>query len=115
HDILSIFSGLRPLVTGKQATTSKLSREHYIEISASGLVSVAGGKWTTYRRMAEDAIDAAIQRELLPAKPCISRRVRLHGAPAGVERAVALSRYGTDAAVIEELYRTDASLAQPLD
>jgi glycerol-3-phosphate dehydrogenase len=115
HDILSIFSGLRPLVTGKQAKTSKLSREHYIEISASGLVTVAGGKWTTYRRMAEDTIDAAIKREMLPAKPCISRRVRLHGAPAEAGQVGALSRYGTDAAVIEELYRADASLTQRLD
>jgi glycerol-3-phosphate dehydrogenase len=115
HDILSIFSGLRPLVTGKQVKTSKLSREHYIEISASGLVTVAGGKWTTYRRMAEDTIDAAIKRELLPGRPCISKRVRLHGAPAQLEQASALSRYGTDAAAIEDLYRTDASLMQRLD
>jgi glycerol-3-phosphate dehydrogenase len=115
RDILSIFSGLRPLVTGKQATTSKLSREHYIEVSASGLVTVAGGKWTTYRRMAEDTIDAAIKRELLPAKPCISRRVRLHGAPAEVEHASTLSRYGADATAVEALYRTDKSLMQLLD
>jgi glycerol-3-phosphate dehydrogenase len=115
HDILSVFSGLRPLVTGKQAKTSKLSREHYIEVSASGLVTVAGGKWTTYRRMAEDTIDAAIKRELLPARPCISKRVRLHGAPALVDQASATSRYGTDAAAIEELYRADASLTQRLD
>jgi glycerol-3-phosphate dehydrogenase len=115
HDILSIFSGLRPLVTGKQATTSKLSREHYIEISASGLVTVAGGKWTTYRRMAEDTIDAAIKRELLPARFCVSKRVRLHGAPAEGEQTGQLSRYGTDAAIIEDLCRRNASLTQKLD
>ena len=49
EDILSVFSGLRPLVTGKQSTTSRISREHHIDVSASGLVTVAGGKWTTYR------------------------------------------------------------------
>jgi glycerol-3-phosphate dehydrogenase len=114
-DILSIFSGLRPLVTGKQATTSKLSREHYIEVSASGLVTVAGGKWTTYRRMAEDTIDAAIRRGLLPAKPCISKQVRLHGAPAQVESSYRLSRYGTDAGAIEALCSAGPLLAQQLD
>jgi glycerol-3-phosphate dehydrogenase len=115
HDILSIFSGLRPLVTGKQVKTSKLSREHYIEISASCLVTVAGGKWTTYRRMAEDTIDAAIKRGLLPARPCISKSVRLHGAPADAGPAGALSRYGTDAAAIEDLCRADATLTHLLD
>ncbi len=59
-DILSVFSGLRPLVTGKAATTSKISREHHIDASPTGLITVAGGKWTTYRRMAEDAIRFAV-------------------------------------------------------
>ena len=100
-DILSIFSGLRPLVTGKQANTSKLSREHHIDISASGMVTVAGGKWTTYRRMAEDTLDFAIEHKLLTRRKCVSKGIRLHGAPtAGSAQPLPLpplAAYRTDA------------------
>ena len=59
-DVRSVFAGLRPLLGGKgEGATGRLSREHRVEVSAQRLVSVMGGKWTTYRRMAEDAIDAA--------------------------------------------------------
>lgn len=114
-DILSIFSGLRPLVTGTKSSTAKLSREHYIEVSPAGLVTVAGGKWTTYRLMAEDTINAAIERGLLGAKPCVSRTVRLHGAPAAAEPSGPLSRYGTDADAIQRLYTEDPKLRELLD
>jgi glycerol-3-phosphate dehydrogenase len=118
-DILSIFSGLRPLVTGNQANTSKLSREHHIDLSASGMVTVAGGKWTTYRRMAEDTLDFAIQHNLLPPKPCVSKGIRLRGAPsaadANAQHAYPLSHYGTDAGAVGKLLTGDPSLAAPLD
>jgi glycerol-3-phosphate dehydrogenase len=115
-DILSVFSGLRPLVTGRQASTAKLSREHTIEFSPTGLVTIAGGKWTTYRRMAEDTIDAVIDRQMLPSRRCVSRKVRLHGAPPGcVNHAETLARYGTDAIAIESLHQEDAALALRLD
>ena len=68
-DILSIFSGLRPLVTGKENKTSKLSREHHIDASQSGMITVAGGKWTTYRRMAQDTLDFRHQAIPPPASP----------------------------------------------
>jgi len=68
-DIRSAFAGLRPLIARRTANTAALSREHSIEISSSGLVTVCGGKWTTYRRMAQDAIDAAIRSAgLVPAR-----------------------------------------------
>lgn len=118
-DILSIFSGLRPLVTGNKASTSKLSREHHIEMSASGMVTVAGGKWTTYRRMAEDTLDFAIRNKLLPLKACVSREVRLHGAPsmaqAKLQMALPLSQYGSDAAAVRQLCADEPSLATRLD
>ncbi len=61
-DILSIFSGIRPLVTkGDEESSAAISREHTVLISRSGLITVAGGKWTTYRKMAEDTIDQAIE------------------------------------------------------
>jgi glycerol-3-phosphate dehydrogenase len=56
EDIRSVFAGLRPLIQGRRDNTAKLSRSHQVEASASGLVNVRGGKWTTYRKMAEDTI-----------------------------------------------------------
>jgi glycerol-3-phosphate dehydrogenase len=113
-DILSVFSGLRPLVTGKSATTSKLSREHHIDTSPTGLITVAGGKWTTYRRMAEDTLSFAIKHQMLPPKPCVTAGVRLHGAPNASDPGP-LSRYGTDAAEIERLQQSSPELAQRID
>lgn len=70
-DVLSAFAGIRPLVSGEGATTASLSREHTLRVEPhSGLLSVAGGKWTTYRRMAEQAVDLAQRLGQLPAKPC---------------------------------------------
>lgn len=114
-DILSVFSGLRPLVTGSQAKTSKLSREHTIEVSTSGLITVAGGKWTTYRRMAEDTLAAAIHHGMLPDRACVTRKVRLHGAPERPPSPSSLSRYGTEAAEISAMWASDSQMATPLD
>jgi glycerol-3-phosphate dehydrogenase len=113
-DILSVFSGLRPLVTGKSATTSKLSREHHIDTSPTGLITVAGGKWTTYRRMAEDTLDFAIKHGMLPQKACITDDVRLHGAPAA-KSSDALSRYGTDAEEVVRLQQLWPGFAAAID
>ena len=115
-DILSVFSGLRPLVTGKEAKTSKLSREHHIDASASGLITIAGGKWTTYRRMAQDALDFAIGKHILKeAKPCVTPSLLLHGAQAGLDHADPISRYGSDAAYIRALMKQEPVLAQCID
>ncbi len=78
-DILSVFTGIRPLVkTSDVANTAALSRDHTIEISASGLLTIAGGKWTTYRHMAEDAVDHAIVLGKLDERPCLTRNLRIH-------------------------------------
>ena len=69
-DIRSAFAGLRPLVNRSAVATSRLSREHVVEVSPSGLVTVAGGKWTTYRKMAQDAIDAAERAGKMDPVPC---------------------------------------------
>jgi glycerol-3-phosphate dehydrogenase len=115
-DILSIFSGLRPLVTGKSATTSKLSREHHIDVSPTGLITIAGGKWTTYRRMAEDALNFAISHQMLPKQPCRTREIRIHGAPIpGAPAAGPLSRYGSDAEEISLLMAADPALTATVD
>jgi glycerol-3-phosphate dehydrogenase len=119
-DILSIFSGLRPLVTGKENTTSKLSREHHIDIAKSGLVTVAGGKWTTYRQMAEDTLNAAIRGGLLEARKCVTRTVALRGCPAaGCTQEPAedpyLAEYGTDVEDIRAIAQQSPELSATID
>ena len=66
-----MFAGLRPLVKGKTKRTAALSRDHLITVADSGLITITGGKWTTYRRMAEDVIDIAIEKTNLPKKICM--------------------------------------------
>jgi glycerol-3-phosphate dehydrogenase len=78
-DVLSVFTGIRPLVKASEdSSTSSLSREHTIEISGSGLLTIAGGKWTTYRNMAEDAVDHAIVLGRLEEQPCVTRHLPIH-------------------------------------
>jgi len=78
-DVLSVFTGIRPLVKASaDSSTSSLSREHTIEISGSGLLTIAGGKWTTYRNMAEDAVDHAIVLGRLEDQPCVTRNLPIH-------------------------------------
>jgi len=79
-DIDGVYAGLRPLLAGESEETSKLSREHAVAVPAPGLVAIAGGKYTTYRVMAADAVDAAVQ--FVPARvaPSITAKVSLLGA-----------------------------------
>ena len=79
-DILSLFSGIRPLVKGAAKNTASLSRGHTIEIDEAGLLTVTGGKWTTYRRMAEDAIDQASHLAGLEARRSITEKLQMPGA-----------------------------------
>lgn len=78
-DVLSVFTGIRPLVkAGDESNTAALSRDHTINISSSGLLTIAGGKWTTYRHMAEDAVDHAIVLGRLSEQPCVTQRLPIH-------------------------------------
>jgi glycerol-3-phosphate dehydrogenase len=79
EEILSVWSGLRPLVRKGGVKTSKLSRDHTIFVSSSGLITVTGGKWTTYRRMGQDTIDRAALVAALPARPSPTLELKLHG------------------------------------
>jgi glycerol-3-phosphate dehydrogenase len=80
QDVRSVFAGLRPLVcSGSGANTAALSRDHTLLVSASGLVSVTGGKWTTYRSMAEDTIDRATAVAGLVARSSMTAGLHLHG------------------------------------
>jgi glycerol-3-phosphate dehydrogenase len=115
-DILSIFTGIRPLVRkGKGASTSKLSRDHVIVVSESGMVTITGGKWTTARRMGEDCVNRVIEVAGLAGEPCRTVDLRLHGAGEGnAPSQAANGLYGTDAAQIEELAIAEPELSKPL-
>jgi glycerol-3-phosphate dehydrogenase len=79
-DILSTFAGLRPLAAGgEQGSTKEVSRHHKVLVSPTGLISVLGGKWTTYRKMGEDAIDNAIIVGGLPPRKCQTENLPIHG------------------------------------
>ena len=80
EDVVGVYAGLRPLVSGDAASTAKLSREHSITIPAPGLVTIAGGKYTTYRVMAEDTIDRAFESIGVPIPPTVSDEIPLVGA-----------------------------------
>lgn len=79
-DVLSVWSGLRPLLSAPRGNgTADLVREHAVRMSASGLVTIAGGKWTSYRRMAKDAVDFACKAAGLPQRPCVTVNLVLNG------------------------------------
>ena len=79
-DISGVYAGLRPLLSGEHEETSQLSREHAISRSPRGMVSVAGGKYTTYRVMARDAVDAAVGELGMHVPPCVTHQIPLIGA-----------------------------------
>lgn len=118
-EVLSMWSGLRPLVR-KQGTTgtAALSREHTVLVSHSGLVSITGGKWTTYRRMGEDAVDIASKSASLTPSPSRTADLRLHGwseAAASLSDAEhELAVYGSDQAAIDALAASSPAFAEPL-
>jgi glycerol-3-phosphate dehydrogenase len=114
-DILSVFTGIRPLVkAGDPANTAALSREHTITISKSGLLTIAGGKWTTYRKMAEDCVDQALVLARLDEKPCVTQTLAIHGCHREAGDKGSLAGYGSDASHIGELIRQEPELGTPL-
>jgi glycerol-3-phosphate dehydrogenase len=112
EEILSVFSGLRPLVRKGDAKTSKLSRDHTILVSPTGLVTVTGGKWTTYRRMGQDAIDRAAEVAGLKKSPSRTLDLKLHGWTPEPTTSMSAweSGYGSDLPALKALAGEDASL-----
>jgi len=114
-DVLSVFAGIRPLVrTAGKASTAALSRDHVIHIDRSGLVSVMGGKWTTYRHMAEDCVDQAATLGQLPERACVTQSLRIHGFHGAARKFGSLSVYGSDALEIRKLIAADFQLGELL-
>lgn len=112
-DILSVFAGLRPLVKAAAGDTKSLSREHELIVSDSGLITLTGGKWTTYRRMGEDAVDLATESGGLPPRPSVTSALRLHAWAENSGRNH-WHVYGRDAAAIHALPGADVRLHRDL-
>lgn len=110
-DVLSAFAGLRPLAApGKDTNkTKEISRSHKLIVSKSELITITGGKWTTYRKMAMDVVDKAIQLGKLAAVDCKTRTIKIHGYTAGPEQG-ALAVYGVDAGGIRALIAAQPAL-----
>ncbi len=98
-DIIGVYAGLRPLLTGETDATSKLSREHAVVVRAPGLVTVAGGKYTTYRVMAEDTVDVAAEQMGVRVRSSQTATTPLIGAEGFEQVNAAARRLGNDAGI----------------
>jgi len=117
NDVLSVFAGLRPLAAPEKDTdaTKEISRGHKIIVGDSGLITITGGKWTTFRKMAEDAVNRAIKIAGLPYVKCTTKSLRIHGyRKRANEEPDIFQIYGSDEAAIRELIRKNPTLAEPL-
>jgi glycerol-3-phosphate dehydrogenase len=114
--VLSVYAGLRPLAVPQKenAKTKEISRSHKLIVSASGMISITGGKWTTYRQMGEDTVDQAIRTGGLPKRSCVTRTLPIHGHLAAVDRKDHLYVYGADLDSVRELFSENAEWKKPL-
>jgi glycerol-3-phosphate dehydrogenase len=114
-DVLSVYAGLRPLVKQHAVgNTAALSRDHLIVVSDSGLVTITGGKWTTYRKMAEDVIDHAELIGTLDHRLCKTHALAIHGSTTDHSGPEHFRVYGSDASAIRSLITADATLADAI-
>jgi glycerol-3-phosphate dehydrogenase len=117
EDVLSVYVGIRPLVKagGTDAgKTSALSRDHTIHIDQSGLLTIVGGKWTTYRHMAEDTLNHAITLGKLADSQCVTQTLHIHGYLEDSNQLGSLAVYGADADEIRRLATDHPELAKQL-
>ncbi len=115
-DVRSVYAGLRPLAAPDQEgeETKEISRSHKITISSSGLLTITGGKWTTYRKMGEDVVEKAILIGGLEEKPSVTARMPVHGYVRNFDESDPLHYYGSDLSKIKSLVRENQALAEPL-
>jgi glycerol-3-phosphate dehydrogenase len=114
-DVKSVFAGLRPLVkAGEGDSTASISRDHYLVISESGLVTITGGKWTTYRKMAEDTVNQAMLVAGLDERECVTKKLRIHGWLKHFDKNDPLHYYGSDAIHIKKLIKADPAMGEKL-
>lgn len=118
EDVLSVFAGLRPLAAPKKDAdgqkTKEISRSHKIVISKSGLITITGGKWTTYRDMAEDVVNKALVIGHFPDKKCVTQELRIHGYKENVDRSNFSYVYGSDYEKIQDIEKENPELSHKL-
>jgi glycerol-3-phosphate dehydrogenase len=115
EDVKSAFAGLRPLVkAGESDSTAAISRDHYLVISETGLVTITGGKWTTYRKMAEDTVNQALLVAGLNEQACVTKNLRIHGWLKNFDKNDPLHYYGSDAIHIKQIVNADPAMGQKL-
>lgn len=112
NDIRSVFAGLRPLVKSNSKITSAISRDHHIAVSDSELISITGGKWTTYRKMAEDVMEIAIHKAGMSEKECVTKHLPIHGYKENNDYTAPLYYYGSDEIEIKAMIKNDKLLAE---
>jgi glycerol-3-phosphate dehydrogenase len=123
-DVTAVWSGLRPLVRNEDGTTATgktadLSRKHQVRVSTTGVVSIAGGKLTTYRKMAEHTVDEVL-KQVGKKAACKTKRLRFIGASRSIAKNLSVNdihlhqRFGSEVQTIQQLIAGDASLAEPL-
>ncbi|WP_162053196.1 glycerol-3-phosphate dehydrogenase/oxidase [Pontibacter pamirensis] len=115
-DVLSVYAGLRPLAAPKEkgAKTKEISRSHKVSVADSHLISIIGGKWTTFRKMGEDTVDALARLKGLQLAKSTSSKIRIHGYPETTVEEGHLAVYGSDAAGIRYLIEQNPDLGQQL-
>ncbi|POY35211.1 FAD-dependent oxidoreductase [Solitalea longa] len=114
-DVRSVFAGLRPLVKNTNGnSTSALARDHTILISESGLLTITGGKWTTYRKMGQDVIDKASLIGGFDDRPSITANLKIHGWKENISITDPLDCYGADADEIRNLIKSNPSLGEKI-
>ena len=115
-DVKSIFAGLRPLAAPEEEgeKTKEISRSHKILVSISGLVTITGGKWTTYRAMAKDVINKAALLGGLEEKKCVTKHMPIHGYVKNVKREDHLYVYGSDIPELKQLIAQNSGLGEKL-
>ncbi|MGC1632789.1 MAG: glycerol-3-phosphate dehydrogenase/oxidase [Gelidibacter sp.] len=116
NDVLSIFAGLRPLAAPKNPfeKTKEISRSHKVIVSESDLITITGGKWTTYRRMAQDTMKKVIALGKLPYTVCLTKHLSIHGANGSADDTNHLYIYGTDQKFIKQLIMESPELGEKL-
>jgi len=116
-DVLSVFAGLRPLAApNKEGSkkTKEISRNHKIYKSKSGLLTITGGKWTTYREMAEDAINQSVTIGGLATRPCVTKNLRVHGYSEDVDMNKWDYVYGSDVSKINLMTNENSQYSELL-
>lgn len=114
-DVVSVFAGLRPLIaSGDTRDTPAISRDHSLVISPSGLVTIAGGKWTTYRKMAEDTVNETAILAGLPERVSATHNLHLHGWAPSTEIEASLQVYGSDSQNIKKVFSENPLLGELL-